>query len=83
MPPAQRLAIAQVTPFAWEASNEVNAYVARVSDELAARGHRVIIIAPSESPALVRDTRRALSSDPERLLDGAPGEVRVLGVGEV
>ena len=34
-PAAQRLAIAQVTPFAWEAANEVNEYVARVSDELA------------------------------------------------
>jgi hypothetical protein len=75
-----------VTPFAWEAANEVNEYVARVSDELAARGHRVLIVAPSESAGLVRDSRRTLRSRPEELLDdGDDGEgaVRVLGVGEV
>ncbi len=83
MPPAQPLAIAQVTPFAWEAANEVNAFVARVSEELARRGHRVLVIAPSQSPGLVRDTRRILRSRPEELLDGAGGEARVLGVGEV
>ncbi|MFZ1992988.1 MAG: glycosyltransferase [Solirubrobacteraceae bacterium] len=83
MPAPQRLAIAQVTPFAWEAANEVNEYVARVSDELAARGHRVLIVAPSESASLVRETRRALRSRAERLLDEADGEPVVLGVGEV
>ena len=78
------LAIAQVTPFAWEAANEVNAYVARVSDELAGRGHHVLIIAPSESGALVRDTRKALRGSPEGLLDrAADGSPVVLGVGEV
>ena len=68
------LAIAQVTPFAWEAANEVNHYVARVSDELARRGHRVLIVAPSQSSELVRDTRRALRSAPESLLERADGE---------
>jgi hypothetical protein len=77
------LAIAQVTPFAWEASNEVNEYVARVSAELAGRGHRVLIVAPSESGSLVRDSRRAIRSHPETLLDQADGEPLVLGVGEV
>ncbi|HEV3053272.1 MAG TPA: glycosyltransferase [Solirubrobacteraceae bacterium] len=82
--PQDRLAIAQVTPFAWEASNEVNEYVARVSDELARRGHKVLVIAPSESAALVRDTRRAVHTDPEKLLDRAgAGRPVVLGVGEV
>ncbi|MBV9916541.1 MAG: glycosyltransferase, partial [Solirubrobacterales bacterium] len=77
------LAIAQVTPFAWEAANEVNEYVARVSEELARRGHRVLVIAPSESSALVRDTRRALRGSPEELLERADGAPAVLGVGEV
>ena len=77
------LAIAQVTPFAWEAPNEVNQYVARVSDELAAVGHRVLIITPSESSSLVRDSRRAIRSRPEELLDDADGRPVVLGVGEV
>ncbi|HEY2005891.1 MAG TPA: glycosyltransferase, partial [Solirubrobacteraceae bacterium] len=83
MPAAQRLAIAQVTPFAWEVAGEVNHYVARVSDELADRGHRVLIIAPSESPELVRATRRALRDRAGELLDQADGQPVVLGVGEV
>ena len=75
------LTIAQVTPFAWEVAGDVNEYVARVSDQLAARGHRVLIIAPSQSSRLVRDTRRAIRTDPESLLDG--DGPTVLGVGEV
>ncbi len=82
--PKDHLAIAQVTPFAWEASHEVNEYVARVSEELARRGHRVLVVAPSESPALVRDTRRAVRGNPDKLLDRASnGKPVVLGVGEV
>ena len=80
------LAIVQVTPFAWETANEVNDYVARVSDELARRGHAVVVIAPSESGALVRDSRRAIRAareQPQRLLDRALGTPLVLGVGEV
>jgi hypothetical protein len=83
VPAAQRLAIAQVTPFAWEVTNEVNGYVARVSEELARRGHRVLIIAPSQSADLVRETRRDLRSRPQEVLDAAEGQVRVLGIGEV
>jgi predicted metal-dependent phosphoesterase TrpH/glycosyltransferase involved in cell wall biosynthesis len=81
--PGKRLAIAQVTPFAWEAANEVNEYVARLSDELARREHRVLIIAPSESSALVRDSRRALRGRPQALFERADGQPLVLGVGEV
>jgi glycosyltransferase involved in cell wall biosynthesis len=77
------LAIAQVTPFAWEAPHEVNRYVARVSDELAQRGHRVLIVAPSESPELVRESRRALRAGSDALLARADGRPVVLGVGEV
>ncbi|MGA2928902.1 MAG: glycosyltransferase [Solirubrobacteraceae bacterium] len=75
------LAIAQVTPFAWEVGGEVNDYVANVARELSGRGHRVLIIAPSESPALVRDSRRAIRSERESLLGQA--QPRVLAVGEV
>jgi glycosyltransferase involved in cell wall biosynthesis len=77
------LAIAQVTPFAWEVGGDVNEYIARVSDELAQRGHRVLIIAPSQSGALVRDSRRAIRSQAEALLERAEGAPVVLGVGEV
>jgi predicted metal-dependent phosphoesterase TrpH/glycosyltransferase involved in cell wall biosynthesis len=81
--PGERLAIAQVTPFAWEVAHEVNDYVAQVSGELARRGHRVLIVAPSENGALVRDSRRAIRNDNGSLLDRADGEPLVLGVGEV
>src|SRR5262249_24502977 len=81
--PAEHLAIAQVTPCAWEVANEVNDYVARVSDELSRRGQRVLIVAPSQSAELVRDSRRALRDRPEELLERARGQPLVLRVGGV
>jgi glycosyltransferase involved in cell wall biosynthesis len=83
VPAAPRLAIAQVTPFAWEVPGEVNHYVARVAHELAGRGHQVLIVAPSQSADLVRDTRRVLRDRPLELLDEADGRPVILGVGEV
>ena len=80
---ADSLAIAQVTPFAWEAGHEVNHFVATVSRELAARGHRVLIVAPSQSPQLVRESRRAIRGSAEELLERAADGPVVLGVGEV
>ncbi len=77
------LAIAQVTPFAWEVENDVNDYVAGVSDELARRGHRVLIIAPSQSAGLVRDGRRAIRNEGDGLLERIDRAPIVLGVGEV
>jgi hypothetical protein len=81
--PDAGLAIVQVTPFAWEVASDVNQYVARTSEELIARGHRALIVAPSQSPGLVRDTRKAIRSRPDRLLQRAGSEPLVLGVGEV
>ena len=80
---AERLSIAHVSPYAWEAPGEVKSYVDRVSVELAQRGHRVLVIAPSESPALVRESREALRRDPGALLERARERPLVLGVGEV
>ncbi len=79
-PPVPGFAIAQVTPFPWEDDHEVNAFVAELSGRLADRGHRVLILAPSRSQELVRESRKLIrSEDPF-----APeGEVRVLGVGEL
>ena len=77
------LAIAQVTPFAWEASNDVNDYVAGVSNQLVRAGHRVLVIAPSESSTLVRSSRRMIRARGESLLDDAADGPLVLGVGEV
>ncbi len=78
----QKLSIAQVTPFAWELPSEVNEFVGRVGDELVARGHRVVIIAPSTSAAKVRDGRRLIRSGTGELLDGAGGSPLVVAVGQ-
>jgi glycosyltransferase involved in cell wall biosynthesis len=79
--PGTPLSLAQVTPHAWESGHELNALVARTSAELAGRGHRVLIVAPSTSAQLVRETRAAIRSGAD-LFDGATDGVRVLAVGE-
>ncbi len=78
-----RLAIAQVSPYPWEASTDVGAHVASVAEGLAARGHRVVVIAPSESPEVIRECRRVLREDPESLLHRPDGRPAILAVGEV
>src|SRR3954462_9151000 len=83
MPP-DGFAIAQVTPYAWEQHHEVNRYVERVSDELCKRGHRVVVIAPSDSRVLIRDSRklvRALREDPDAVF-AADGCAQVVAVGQ-
>jgi glycosyltransferase involved in cell wall biosynthesis len=80
---ADHLAIVQVTPFAWEAPSEVNEYVAGVGEELRRLGHAVLIMAPSQSAALVRDSRRALQEGGAPLLERASETEVVVGVGEV
>jgi glycosyltransferase involved in cell wall biosynthesis len=70
--------IAQVSPHPWEARTELGVYVERVAAELAARGHRVLVVAPSLSAREAAASRRALRDareDPAALLgnDGAPG----------
>jgi glycosyltransferase involved in cell wall biosynthesis len=71
-------AIAQVSPHPWEARSELGIYVEGIAGELAARGHRVLIVAPSESARRAGASRRALRdarADPSALLgrDGEPG----------
>jgi predicted metal-dependent phosphoesterase TrpH len=89
-----RFSIAHVTPYPWEAQeNEVNAYVERVTRELSARGHRVLVLAPSRSQERVRASRKALreirahgGAGIESLLEGTSegaGGPRVIAVGEV
>jgi glycosyltransferase involved in cell wall biosynthesis len=82
---ADRFAIAQVAPHPLEDANEVGAFAAEVSRELAGRGHRVLLLAPSRSPALVRESRKLIRGARERpeSLFGPDGDVRVLGVGEL
>src|SRR4051812_17254363 len=82
---AERFAIAQVAPHPLEDANEVGTFAVEVSRELAQRGHRVLLLAPSRQPDLVRESRkliRAARERPEELFD-PEGGVRVLGVGEL
>jgi predicted metal-dependent phosphoesterase TrpH/glycosyltransferase involved in cell wall biosynthesis len=79
----EQLDIAQVTPYPWESRREVNEYVASISRELARRGHRVLVLAPSSSRTLVRDSRRLIrsaGSRPDALFQA--GEPRVIAVGQ-
>jgi predicted metal-dependent phosphoesterase TrpH/glycosyltransferase involved in cell wall biosynthesis len=76
--------IAQVTPWPWEHRHEVNRFVERLSDELCSRGHRVVVIAPSDSRELIRDGRatvRAMRSDPDALW-AEEGCAAMLAVGQ-
>ncbi len=82
MPAGERLTIAQVTPHPWGARHEINEFVERVSAELADRGHRVVIAAPSDSRREIRDSKRAIAEATKRpaSLFGRGGP-RVLALG--
>src|ERR1044072_5115867 len=84
--PSERLAIAHVTPYPWGGGmQDITAYVERVTGELARRGHRVVIVAPSRLSEAVRETRQALRAalgDPHGLLPEPGGAPRVLAVGD-
>jgi glycosyltransferase involved in cell wall biosynthesis len=76
--------IAQVTPWPWEKHHEVNRFVENLSNELCARGHRVVVVAPSDSRELVREGRAkvdALRDDPDAVFD-EPGCASVVAVGQ-
>jgi hypothetical protein len=76
--------IAQVTPWPWEQHHEVNRFVERLSDELCARGHRVVVVAPSDSRELVHEGRakvQELRSNPDAIF-ADPGCASVLAVGQ-
>ncbi len=92
MASSERLSIAHVTPYPWEAQDEVNTHVRRVATELSRRGHRVLVLAPSRSQERVRASRRALraalaqgrTGGPGSLLEGTDGGTpTVVAVGEV
>jgi glycosyltransferase involved in cell wall biosynthesis len=82
--PPVPFSVAQVTPWPWEQHHEVNRFVERLSDELCARGHRVVVVAPSDSPELVREGRakvERLGTDVDAVFD-EPGCASVLAVGQ-
>jgi predicted metal-dependent phosphoesterase TrpH/glycosyltransferase involved in cell wall biosynthesis len=70
----ERLSIGQVSPHPWGSAHEVNEFVERTAVELADRGHRVLVAAPSVSRTAVRESRRAiraLSGRPDAIFGGA------------
>ena len=79
------LSIIQFTPFPWDEQGEINNFTERVSDELANRGHSVLIAAPGGGKAGVSETRKAigrLADEPESLFQ--PGEApRIMQMGGV
>ncbi|HET8593132.1 MAG TPA: glycosyltransferase [Solirubrobacterales bacterium] len=79
----ESLAIAQVSPHPWGSRHEINEFVGRTSEELARRGHRVLIVAPSESRAAIRESRRVIreaTNDPGVLAKGE--NPRVIAIGQ-
>src|SRR3712207_6486824 len=84
VPAAESFSIAQVTPYGWEQHHEVNTFVERLSDELCRRGHRVVVVAPSDSRELIRESRdvvKRAADDPDAVFAGE-GCAQVLGVGQ-
>jgi glycosyltransferase involved in cell wall biosynthesis len=82
--PDERFSIAQVTPYAWEQPHDVNRFVERLSDELCARGHRIVVVAPSDSRELIRESRATIkkcASEPDCVFAGE-GCANVLAVGQ-
>ncbi|HEX8745010.1 MAG TPA: glycosyltransferase, partial [Thermoleophilaceae bacterium] len=82
--PDERFSIAQVTPYAWEQPHDVNRFVERLSDELCARGHRLVVVAPSDSRELIRESRATIKrcrEEPDCVFAGE-GCANVLAVGQ-
>ncbi len=69
-----RLTIAHVTPLPWGQRHEINEFVERTSAELAERGHRVVVAAPSSVGGGTREARRLIDAArerPEALFNGS------------
>jgi predicted metal-dependent phosphoesterase TrpH/glycosyltransferase involved in cell wall biosynthesis len=78
----ETLAIAHVTPHSWGPRHEVNEFARRSAEVLAARGHRVLICAPSDSRTAIREARAAIRAAEERPISLFEGDSpRVLAVG--
>ena len=54
------LRVCMVTPFAWSKPHPVNEHVAGAAEELRARGHEVVVLAPSARAADLSAGRKAL-----------------------
>ena len=77
------LSIAQVSPHPWGKRHEINEFVTRTSAELAERGNRILIIAPSESRQAIRESRRLIrraQDEPAAIWEG--DNPRVIAIGQ-
>ena len=74
------LAIAQVSPHPWGSRHEINEFVARTSEELTRRGHRVLIVAPSGSQTAIRESRRLIREALRRTDFCKAAASRLLGI---
>src|SRR4051794_9540507 len=79
------LNVVHASPHPLGSDTETDRFVQRVTGELAARGHRVLVIAPSPDGKEVRESRAALRAAREQpdSLFAPDGGVRALAVGEV
>ncbi|HEY3186757.1 MAG TPA: PHP domain-containing protein [Solirubrobacteraceae bacterium] len=79
------LNLVHASPHPYGSGTEIDRFVCAAVTELAARGHRVLVMAPSPDGAEVRESQAALRGARERpeSLFAPDGEVRVLAVGEV
>src|SRR4051794_2829378 len=83
--PGVPLNVVHASPHPVGSDTDTDRFVRRAAAELAARGHRVLVIAPSQDGAEVRESRATLRAARERpeSLFSPDGEVRSLAVGEV
>ncbi|CAN5523234.1 hypothetical protein BH20ACT15_BH20ACT15_06650 [soil metagenome] len=80
---ADALQVAQVSPQPWGSGDEIDRFVARTSEQLADRGHRVLVATPSDSRTAIRESRRAIKAaadDPASLF--ADHNPRLLAIGQ-
>ena len=79
------LNLVHASPHPYGSGTEIDRFVGGAATELAARGHRVLVVAPSDDGGEVRESRSALRAARDRpeSLFADDGHVRVLAVGEV
>lgn len=82
---SEALSVLQVIPYVWGSGAEAELFVRHASNQLAARGHRIVVLAPAPSKAMLeraRDEVDEIIQRPEVLFEGEAG-LRVLTVGGV
>ena len=79
------LNLVHASPHPYGSGTEIDRFVGGAATELAARGHRVLVVAPSDDGGEVPESRSALRAARDRpeSLFADDGQVRVLAVGEV